>query len=358
MSSEPIADAKRRRLDVAIVGAPNSGKSQLLNVLLQSNVAAVSRKRHTTRDGILGARTDGDTQILFVDTPGFLRQKSARQEGLTRSLRVTALSEMQDVDYTLLVVDAARKITDDFREALVKLMLASLQSQGRVEGTNRMKPIDGEKFAIVLNKVDLVKPKPELLRLAESLSTISEECIKYVELGELHDDMDPARLSELFPTTFYTSALHTQGVDEIWKHLMKRATASTEWLLGAKEVTSLAPVERVEELLREKLYRCLHREVPHQVEQVNRIFEFIETDNGKVLRVDQDLVVRTKSHKKLVTGTGGKTLQRIQQTARPDLERMFECPVLLHLHVKLTKSKHRQDLMSAKHGTRIEFPPR
>lgn len=334
-----------------------------MNVLTQSNVAAVSRKRHTTRDGILGARTVNDTQIVFVDTPGFLRHKSAKQEGLVRDLVVTAMSEMQDVDYTLLVIDAARKLTDDLKEALVSLMLMALCPGGRMEGNGeRVKAPVGETFAIVLNKVDLVKPKSKLLEISDEIGNLAEECIKYSE-NEGDDntepkEIDPQILVDRFPPIFYVSALHDDGVDDIWNHLMEKATPSEEWALPAGEVTLMSPVERVEEVLREKIYRCLHREVPYQVQQVNRTFQMINGryEGERVLRVDQDLVVRTKSHHKLVMGTGGKTLRRIQQAAKLDLERMFECPVMLHLQVKLTKSKHSQKLVSeAQQGTRIEF---
>lgn len=351
---------EKGRLDVAIVGAPNAGKSQLLNTLTQSRVAAVSRKRHTTRDGILGARTVDNTQIVFVDTPGFLRGKSAKQEGLKRMV-AAAMTEMQDVDYTLVVIDAARKLTDDARETLVDLMLKAIHAGGRMEDNGRKRstlPV-GENFAIVLNKIDLVKPKRNLLEISDEVGNMAEECIKYGENDEESNtpkEMDPELLAELFPPIFYVSALHNDGVDDIWNHLMEKATPTQEWVLPPGQVTQMSPVERVEEVLREKIYRCLHREVPHHVQQVNRTFQMISTGQNKgerVLRIDQDLVVRTKSHHRLVMGTGGKTLRRIQQSAKLDLERMFECPVMLHLQVKLTKSKHAQKLVSE--GTGIEF---
>lgn len=156
----------RKRLDVAIVGAPNAGKSQLLNALTKTKVAAVSRKRHTTRTDVLGARTAGNTQIVFKDTPGFLRLENAKEERLDRDLIITAAAEMQHVDYCLLVVDSARKLTDNYRHALVQLMIGAINSKGRIEDhsddeeservTEKIKKRtdakETSKFAIVLNK--------------------------------------------------------------------------------------------------------------------------------------------------------------------------------------------------------------
>eukprot|EP00980_Cylindrotheca_fusiformis_P002246 scaffold517_cov119-Cylindrotheca_fusiformis.AAC.29 len=154
----------RKRLDVAIVGAPNAGKSQLLNSLTQSKVAAVSRKRHTTRTDVLGARTEGDTQIVFKDTPGFLRLENAKEERLDRDLIVTAAAELQHVDYSLVVVDSVRSLTENYRHALVQLMIGAINSRGRIEeedddGDDSNIPAEdsqereeNSKFAIVLNK--------------------------------------------------------------------------------------------------------------------------------------------------------------------------------------------------------------
>jgi GTP-binding protein Era len=150
---------------VAIVGAPNAGKSQLLNSLTQSKVAAVSRKRHTTRTDVLGARTVGDTQIVFKDTPGFLRLENAKEERLDRDLIATAAAEMQHVDYSLLVVDSVRTLKENYRHALVQLMVGAINSRGRIEEyddetSEETKDISEDvhereeksKFAIVLNK--------------------------------------------------------------------------------------------------------------------------------------------------------------------------------------------------------------
>ena len=370
---------QRHRLDVAIVGAPNAGKSQLLNALCGSTVAAVSRKRHTTRSGILGARTvNNQKQLVFVDTPGFMRYKSAKKEGLTRDLRISAEKEMEDVDYTLVVIDAARRLDDEMKEALVTLMLRAAASRGRIEAsvdddegvvkTTRSaskKEIVREKFAVVLNKVDIVEPKEKLLDIATIVGEMGDECVRYIERecptyeGEIDVESDaaltgpdPEVLEQMYPPVFYISALKDDGVDDVLNHLLSRTTPCSDWPVPANEAALMSPLERVEEVIREKVYRCLHREVPHQVRQVNRIFRTMaHHDTGdKIIRIDQDLVVRTESHRRLVTGRGGMTLRRIEADAEKDLKQVFACEVQLNLHVKFSKSRHERDIDSERSG--------
>ena len=360
-SSQKLPPTDKKRLDVAIIGAPNAGKSQLLNVLINSNVAAVSRKRHTTREGIIGARTIDNTQLVFVDTPGFLRHLTAKQEGLMRELMVSAKDEMEHVDFTLLVIDAARTITDELREALVVLMMRSSQTEGRVEATfehddDIIPPPQSspDKFAIVLNKVDLVNPKQDLLLVAEEVYQIVETVMlegHKVMNGDVIEteqglDIKPKDESTLenilpfFPDIFYISATEQDGTDELLKYLLNRATESHQWILDPRRSTSMSDIERVEEVIREKLYRTLHKEVPHQVKQINQVFKMHERLGEKALQIDQNLVVRTKSHQKLVTGSGGKSLARIKDTAQNDLQDIFGCRVILNLRVILNKSQH------------------
>jgi GTPase len=369
----------RRRLDVAIVGAPNAGKSQLLNVMTGSTVAAVSRKRHTTRLGIMAVRTVDNTQLVFKDTPGFLKLENAKEERLDPDLIATAASEVRDVDFTLLVVDAARALTDNYRQALVSLMLYAVHSQGRVEeedydlndddkedeegASSKVKKDtqrDGleqhhkPKFAIVLNKVDLVKPKSKLLDMALDIGSMADECLRVQYrhqpiiankdgIEELEQELDDITLQMIAPMFFYVSAKDQDGTEDLVHHLLDLATPSRVWPLSATESTDMSPQERVQEIIREKLYRCLHREVPHSIQQINRVFRRVE--GGMVIH--QDLIVFTKSHQKLVRGNAGRTLERIHESAVRDLKELFQCDVTLRLHVKLNRSNQLQQHSTA-----------
>eukprot|EP00531_Pseudo-nitzschia_arenysensis_P010527 CAMPEP_0116149200 /NCGR_PEP_ID=MMETSP0329-20121206/18796_1 /TAXON_ID=697910 /ORGANISM="Pseudo-nitzschia arenysensis, Strain B593" /LENGTH=413 /DNA_ID=CAMNT_0003645449 /DNA_START=54 /DNA_END=1295 /DNA_ORIENTATION=+ len=347
----------RKRLDVAIVGPPNAGKSQLLNILTKSPIAAVSRKRHTTRSDLLGARTIGNTQIVFKDTPGFLRIENAKEERLDRDLIATAAAEMQDVDFTLLVLDSARSLSDNYRHALVQLMIGALNSQGRIEDEfeeedeyeksneneiekNTKSTLDDDrcKFAIVLNKVDLIKPKSDLIDLAQEIGSMADLCLE--GYFEKHDKvLDFEAQLEQSPIVFYVSALKEIGTDDIMEHLVDLATPCKTWAVEPGKATNMTTLEQVQEIIREKIYRSCHREVPHAVQQVNRIFRKIP---NKGVVIHQDLVVFTKSHQKLVLGSSGRTLKRIEESARNDLRKMFGCDVALQLHVKYSKSKQRR----------------
>jgi len=230
------------------------------------------------------------------------------------------------------------------------------------------------KFAVVLNKVDLVKPKEKLLLVTNEVGSMAESCIRRllqqrrdpskIALGDLVDSIlkkyteeegfdnvhedDMATFASMAPEFLFTAAIDDddEGVDDVLGLLLERATPSKEWIVDAESTTGMSPIEQVEEIIREKIYRCLHREVPHSVMQQNRMFRLIEPDmsksddasEGKLLRIHQELIVRTKSHQRLVLGSGGKTLERIRSTALRDLEEAFKCEVDLNIDVKVNTS--------------------
>lgn len=386
-SSDSDSKNQKRRLDVAIVGAPNSGKSQFLNTVTKTTVSAVSRKRHTTRSGILATHTRDNAQLVFIDTPGFVQCKSKKDEGMLSDLVRGARAGMDRADYTLIVIDAAKRIEDQLREELAILMVAAHHARGRIEDvkldddgklveviwdqSEKDKGKQVEKFAIVLNKVDLVNPKEKLLDIAEDMGMLGDSCVRYRgEALENEDDFmkatmgqettftkeEEALLEQQYPPVFFISALQDDGIDDLLHHLYSYATPTKEFALPPDQKTAMSMAERVEEMIREKCYRCLHREVPHSITQVNRVLQKGKLKDGRVaLRVDQDLIVTTKSHQKLVMGRGGMTLKRIQDTARRDLLKMLQPEgydeVILHLHVKFSRTKgHNRELESERQG--------
>ena len=378
---------QKRRLDVAIVGAPNSGKSQFLNTVTNTTISAVSRKRHTTRSGILATHTRDNAQLVFIDTPGFVQCKSKKDEGMLSDLVRGARAGMDRADYTLVVIDAAKRIEDQLREELAILMVAAHHARGRVEDVmldedGKLVEVTGdelgkgegktlEKFAIVLNKVDLVNPKEKLLDIAEDIGMLGDSCVRYRgEALENEDDLmeatmnqktkftkeEEGQLEQQYPPVFFISALHDDGIDDLLDHLYSYATPTKDFALPPDQKTAMSLAERVEEMIREKCYRCLHREVPHSITQVNRVLQRGKLKDGKIaLRIDQDLIVKTKSHHKLIMGRGGMTLKRIQDTARRDLLKMLQPEgydeVILHLHVKFSRTKgHDRELESERQG--------
>ena len=154
--------------------------------------------------------------------------------------------------------------------------------------------------------------------------------------------------------------MKNDGIDDVLDHLYSRTTPTKEFVLPPGQKTAMSLAERVEELIREKLYRTLHREVPHSITQINRVLQKGRMKDGInagniVLRIDQDLVVKTKSHYKLVMGRGGMTLKRIHETARRDLLKTLRSEgyddIILNLHVKLSGSKgHDRELEADRQG--------
>ena len=390
---------RRRRLDIAIVGLPNAGKSQLLNVITGTSVSAVSRKRHTTRQGIMAAKTitkhddkgrASTTQLLFVDTPGFVDTSSSNYgsmnrntknvEKIDRDLMISeARREMVAVDYTVIVIDAARRFTPEIRAATVELMMMALASQGRIEeleddhkkdiieATATTEEEDGkqdeeedvevmlphQKFAVVLNKVDLIYPKSSLITYAFEIGAIAQECLQYRPARQLPDGslcegrsepMDDSMLVEVMPTFFYISALENDGVDDLVNFLLQKSTPANVFEVEPGTATNLLPEERSEEIIREKIYRCLHKEIPYQIQQRNRLFKVTkDKENGKLgLYIEQDLLVASRTHQELVRGRGNQTLERIRETAEFTMKLTFKCDVTLKLEVKFVKSKNQQ----------------
>jgi GTPase len=270
---------------IAIIGAPNVGKSTLVNALVGSKVAIVSHKVQTTRTPVRGIAMENGAQLIFVDTPGIFAPKRR----LDRAMVTTAWAGAHDADIVCLLADAKRGI-DEETGAIVE----------------RLAEVKRPRVAI-LNKIDLVE-KPPLLTLAKDLN---------------------ARVP--LEATFMTSALTGDGVADLRRWLAARVPAGP-WHYPEDQVSDAPLRQLAAEITREKLYGRLHQELPYQ--------STVETDSWKELRdgavrIEQTIYVERDSQRKIVLGKGGATIKAIGAEARREIALAIEKPVHLFLFVKV-----------------------
>ncbi len=272
---------------VALIGAPNVGKSTLVNALVGSKVTIVSRKVQTTRALIRGIFIDNNAQLILVDTPGIF----APRRRLDRAMVSTAWSGAHDADLVCVLLDAKAGIDDAAQAILEKLA-----------------GVPHDKI-LVLNKIDLV-PREKLLALAKAAN---------------------ARLA--FARTFMVSALSGDGVDDLRRTLGEMVPAGP--FLYPEDQMSDAPMRHLAaEITREKIFQQLHQELPYQ--------STVETDSwtekGKSVRIEQTIFVERESQRKIVLGKGGATIKSIGAEARKELAEILGVPVHLFLFVKVREN--------------------
>jgi GTPase len=270
---------------VAIIGAPNVGKSTLVNALVGSKISIVTPKVQTTRALIRGIAVEGEAQVILVDTPGIF----APRRRLDRAMVDSAWAGTRDADLVVLVIDANKGVQDD--------------DEAIVAGLAGMRAIR----ILVLNKIDLVA-KPKLLNLTQALN-------------------DRAA----FAATFLISARTADGVADLKSFLAAHVPAGP-WLYPADQISDAPMRQFAAEVTREKLYLRLHQEVPYQ--------SAVETDAWKELkdgsvRVEQTIYVERESQRKIVLGKGGQTIKAIGAAARGEIAAAVERPVHLFLFVKV-----------------------
>ncbi len=272
---------------VTLLGAPNAGKSTLMNQLVGTKVSIVSAKVQTTRARITGILSDAQHQVIFVDTPGVFTNAKRKLE---KTMVEAAWEEVQAGDVRLILVDAAKKGADNQDE-----MLARLAEQG---GKG---PI-----ALVLNKTDLIPPA-KLLPLSEKLNAAFN-----------------------FDATFMISALGGQGVQALadW---VKAAIPAGPFLYPEDQVSDLPERHLAAEITREKLFNALHQELPYNLTVETESWK--ETQKG--IRIEQTIYVARDSHKAMVLGKGGKLIGRLGQASREELGELLGVPVHLFLFVKV-----------------------
>ncbi len=271
---------------VALIGAPNVGKSTLINALVGAKISIVTPKVQTTRTLIRGIACDGQAQLIFVDTPGIF----APRRRLDRAMVGAAWGGAQDADIVALLIDSSRGLQED--DETILRGLGDLRTDEK---------------ALVLNKVDLVA-KPQLLELTQALN---------------------ARAA--FAATFMISALSGDGVADFGKWLAGQVPAGP-WLYPADQISDAPLRHLAAEITREKLYLRLHQELPYQSTVETEIWK--EQKNGSV-RIEQTIYVERESQRKIVLGKNGQTIKAIGAAARADIAVAIEQPVHLFLFVKV-----------------------
>jgi GTP-binding protein Era len=270
---------------VAVIGAPNAGKSTLVNALVGQKVAIVSDKAQTTRARLMGIAIQGETQIVLVDTPGIFEPRRR----LDRAMVAAAWTGADDAELILLVIDSAAGLS-----AKVRRIAKGLES--------RKHPL-----FIALNKIDLVK-KPDLLALSL----------------ELTESLRPKKV-------FMISALEGDGVNDL-KSALAEAMPAGPWLYPADEVSDATDRMVAAELTREQVVNQLHQELPYATAVETETWED-RPDGATVIR--QQILVARDSQKAIVIGKSGSRLRRIGEAARGQIAEHLGRPVHLFLHVKV-----------------------
>jgi GTP-binding protein Era len=282
--AEPAASESRCGF-AALIGAPNAGKSTLVNALVGTKVSIVTPKAQTTRTLIRGIAVDGPAQLILVDTPGIF----APRRRLDRAMVGTAWGGARDADIAALVVDSRKGVEDE--------------DEGVIRGLAEVRAAK----LLVLNKVDVVA-KPALLALTQMLNERAA-----------------------FAAIFMISALTGDGVADLKRWLGEHVPAGP-WLYPADQIADAPLRQLAAEITREKLYLRLHQELPYQSTVETEVWK--ELKDGS-LRIEQTIYVERESQRKIVLGKGGQTIKAIGAAARADIAVAIEQPVHLFLFVKV-----------------------
>ena len=287
-----MAENQTRRCGfIAILGAPNVGKSTLTNRLVGTKVSIVTAKVQTTRRRVLGITVRGDAQLVFVDTPGIFAPRPGRH--LEIAMVRAAWRGAEDADLRILVVDARRGMDAD---------------SGRVlEGLRERR----ERAILAINKLDLIRP-PAVLSLIR----------RFDETG-------------LFDRVFIVSALKGDGCEDLLNALVGQLPEGP-WLFPEDQLSDLSQRAMAAELTREQLFRQLHQELPYSLTVETE--GWLASEDGAEVRIDQTIYVQRDSQKAIVLGKGGQQIKAVGEAARLELEGMLHQRVHLFLFVKVRRS--------------------
>ena len=284
----PVSPGETHCGFIALLGAPNAGKSTLMNSMVGAKVSIVTQKVQTTRTRILGVTALGTSQLVFVDTPGIFTPRRR----LDRAMVAAAWSGAADADVVALLIDAAMPIEGDTRRII-----------------DRLKQNDG-RAVCVLNKIDTV-PRENLLALIEKLS-----------------------VEEIFTEFLMVSALRGEGVEELKEFFVGRLPEGP-WHFPEDQLSDMNDRLFSAEITREKLFLNLHQELPYSLTVETETWE--PFDNGAV-KVEQVIYVERASQKGIVLGKGGERIKRVRMLAQGDLQELMGRDVHLFLFVKVREN--------------------
>jgi GTP-binding protein Era len=279
----------KRSAFIAVIGAPNAGKSTLVNALVGAKVSIVTQKVQTTRARIRGIFVEDDVQLVFTDTPGIF---SPRRR-LDRAMVAAAWESLEGADAIVLVIDAAAQLSGPSKStADTDAIIAALKARGR-------------KATLALNKIDKVA-RPDLLKL----------------IAALQDE-------HVFDEVFLISAENGDGVKDLKARLLARA-APGDWHFPEDQLSDISDRLMAAEVTREKVFKRLHQELPY--ESTVETTAWTRTKKGE-LKIDQTIYVSRESQRPIVLGKGGATLKAIGEAARKDLTELLGETVHLFLIV-------------------------
>lgn len=273
---------------VALIGAPNAGKSTVTNNFVGSKVSIVSPKVQTTRTLVKGIGIYGRTQIIFLDTPGIFKPKRR----LDRAMVGSAWGGVKDADITVLVVDSRRGFDDETQSIVARLNKAKIEA------------------VLLLNKIDLVA-KEKLLGLSAAINQAGK-----------------------FKETFFVSAETGQNMDVFYQYLADNLPVSP-WYYPEDQMSDMPLKMLAAEIVREKLFMYLHQELPYALTVEPELWE--RRDDGSV-RAEITIYVERDNQKVIVLGKGGAMIKRIGQAARKEIEELLEERVHLFLFVKVREN--------------------
>lgn len=283
---------------IAIVGRPNVGKSSILNRILGQKITIVSSKPQTTRTRIMGVLTEGETQLVFIDTPGIHKPRTELGKYMVRSID----ESVAGVDACLLVTEACRNITDTELKLMEKFEAMGVPA------------------ILAINKIDTVKDKSDLM-------------LQIARYSEKYD----------FDAVVPVSAQTGSGIDQLKDELKKQAQEGGH-LFDEGTITDQPERVLAAEMIREKMLRLLDKEIPHGTAVV---IERMKTrDDKDIIDMDATIYCEKASHKGIIIGKGGSMLKKIGTYARQDMEAFFNCKVNLTMWVKVKEDwRNRENLL-------------